>query len=194
MKCKCSKCNSISYDFRENNFFEFPLEKVNNYCFIKGKRKKYNNKDKNPDVDLYDFFEYYQAMELLNGNNQIYCYKCQSPQDSLYGTQIYSAPNYLIIILNRGKDGIYECKANFPEKLNLANYITFKNGKTVFELYGVISHFGPSSIRGYFVAYCKKKKNEHYKWYSFNDEKVSECQNHEEYRNGMSYILFYQAI
>ena len=94
--------------------------------------------------------------------------------------------------LNRGKGAIYECKVIFPEQLNLFNFVTFKNGNTVFELYSVICHLGPSSMR-HFVAYCKKKKDDHYKWYKFNDAIVSECKN-KEYRNGMPHLLFYKAI
>ena len=36
------------------------------------------NNNKNPDVDLYECFEYYGNPELMTGENQIYCniYNC----------------------------------------------------------------------------------------------------------------------
>ena len=192
-KSQCQKCKNIKYNFQVYSFLEFPLEQVNKFCFNQGKRQNYNS-NKNPDVDLYECFEYNSNLELMSGDNQMYCNICNSTQDALYGTQIYSAPNYLIINLNRGRGAVYECNVNFPEKLNIINFITFKNGNTVFELYAVICHLGPSSMSGHFVAYCKKKKDDHNKWYLFNDAFVSECKNQEEYRNGMPYILFYKAI
>ena len=192
-KSQCQKCKNIKYNFQVYSFLEFPLEQVNKFCFNQGKRQNYNS-NKNPDVDLYECFEYNSNLELMSGDNQMYCNICNSTQDALYGTQIYSAPIYLIINLNRGRGAVYECNVNFPEKLNIINFITFKNGNTVFELYAVICHLGPSSMSGHFVAYCKKKKDDHNKWYLFNDAFVSECKNQEEYRNGMPYILFYKAI
>ena len=193
-KSQCQKCKNIKYNFQVYSFLEFPLEQVNKYCFINGKRQNYNNNNQNPDVDLYECFEYYNNLDLMTGDNQMYCNICNSNEDALYGTQIYSAPNYLIINLNRGRGAVYECKVNFPEQLNLLNFIFFKKGNTVFELYAVISHLGPSSMSGHFVAYCKRREDDHYKWYLFNDAIVSECKNKEEYRNGMSYILFYKKI
>ena len=193
-KSKCMKCQNIKYNFQVYSFLEFPLEQVNKYCFNQGKRQNYNLNNKNPDIDLYECFEYHCNLELMTGDNQMYCNICNSNEDALYGTQIYSAPHYLIINLNRGRGAVYECKVNFPEKINLLNFITFKNENTFFELYAVISHLGPSSMSGHFVAYCKRRKDENFKWYLFNDAIVSECKNKEEYRNGMPYILFYKAI
>ena len=191
-KSQCMRCKNIKYNFQVYSFLEFPLEQVNKFCFNQGKRQNYNYNSKNPDVDLYECFEYNNNLELMAGDNQMYCNICNSTQDALYGTQIYSAPNYLIINLNRGRGAVYECKVNFPEQLNLLNFITYKKENTVFELYAVISHLGPSSMSGHFVAYCKRREDDHYKWYLFNDAIVSECKN-KEYRNGMPYILFYKT-
>jgi ubiquitin C-terminal hydrolase len=194
IKNQCTGCNYVKFNFQIFNFLEFPLEQVNKYCFSHGKRQNFNSNNKNPDIDLYECFEYNCNIDLMAGDNQMYCNICNSNQDALYGTQIYSAPNYLIINLNRGRGAVYECKVIFPEKLNLLNFITFKDENTFYELYAVICHLGPSSMSGHFVAYCKKKKDEHYKWYLFNDAIVTECQKQEEFRNGMPYILFYKAL
>ncbi len=117
------------------------------------------NNNKNPDVDLYECFEYYGNLYLMTGDNQMNCNICNSLCDALYGTLLYSAPNYLIINLNIGKGDIYKCNVNFPEQLNIFNFVTYKHGNTVFELYAVICHLGPSSMSGHFVSYCKHKKN-----------------------------------
>ena len=99
---------------------------------------------------------------------------------------------YLIIILNRGKGAIYQCKVNFPEKLNLLNFVASKTGNTFLKLYAVISHLGPSSMSGHFIAYIKNKNDK--KWYKYNDSIVEPCKKIEEFREGMPYILFYKTI
>ena len=184
----------IKYNFQIYSFVEFPLERVNQYCFNTGKRNNYinNNINKNPDINLYECFEYYGNMELMTGDNQMYCNICKCLCDSLYGTSLYSAPNYLIINLNRGKGAVYECDVIFPEQLNLFNFVSFKNGNTVFELYAVICHIGPSSMSGHFVAYCKHKKDKN--WYLYNDAMVTLCENNNAYKKGMPYILFYKVL
>ena len=192
-KSQCQQCKYIKYNFQVYSFIEFPLERVNQYCFMTGKRNNYNmNNNKNPDIDLYECFEYYNNLELMTGDNQMYCNICNCNCDSLYGSLLYSTPNYLIINLNRGRGAVYECNVNFPEQLNLFNFVTFKNGNTVYELYAVICHIGPSSMSGHFIAFCKNRIDK--KWYKYNDAFVTLCQNSNEYRSGMPYILFYKVL
>jgi len=192
-KTQCQKCKNIKYNFQIFSFIEFPLEKVNQYCFDSGKRNNYSMfNNRNPDIDLYECFEYYNNLELMTGGNQMYCNICNCSYDSLYGTILYSTPNYLIINLNRGRGAVYECNVNFPEQLNLFNYVSFKMGNTVYELYAVICHIGPSSMSGHFVAFCKNRIDK--KWYKFNDAFVTLCQNQNEYNCGMPYILFYKVL
>ena len=151
----------------------------------------YNNNNKNPDIDIYECFEYYNNFELMTGENQMYCNICNCTCDSLYGSILYSPPNYLVINLNRGRGAVYECKVNFYEKLDLSNYFALKS-QNIFELYAVICHIGPSSMSGHFVAYCRNRMDK--KWYLYNDGLVSLCQSPNEYQKGMAYILFYKKI
>ena len=191
-KSQWTGCNIIKYNFQVYSFLEFPLQQVNQYCFSKGRRFLVNNDGSNPDVNLYECFEYYEKIDLMEGENQMHCNICKRLFNAYYSTTLYSTPCHLIINLNRGKGAIYECKVNFPEQLNLFNFVTFKDGFTVFELYAVICHLGPSSMSGHFVAYCKNKTNN--KWYLFNDGLVSLCTKNYQYQDGMPYILFYRAL
>ena len=200
-KSKCHGCQIIKYNFQVYSFIEFPLQEVNKYCYNNQKRPLFNNDGSNPDVDLYECFEYYGKVDLMSGENQMYCNICKKLCNAFYSTVIYSTPNCLIINLNRGKGAVYECKVNFPEQLNLFNFVSYKGGITVYELYAVISHLGPSSMSGHFVAYCKyytkckscggEKNNG---WYLFNDGIVTKCTQPYQYQNGMPYILFYKAL
>ena len=182
---KCQGCNNIIYNFNVFSFLEFPLEQVNKYCFNKGLKT-------NEGINIYECFNYYGNMEMMTGENQIHCEICQEQCDALYRTSLYSSPNYLIIIVNRGKRIINECNVIFPVKLNILNYVNYKDGNTYYELYAVICHIGPSSTNGQFIAYCKNKINK--KWYKYDDSIVTPCNKKDEYKNGMPYILFYQAL
>ena len=137
--------------------------------------------------------DYFTTAELMTGENQMYCNICGISCDALYGSTLYTAPNNIIINLNRGKQAVYECRVIFPERLDLTNYVTFKNSNTIFELYAMICHIGPSSMSGHFVAYCKNRLDK--KWYLYNDAIVSYCEDPFKNSNDkLIYILFYQVV
>lgn len=191
-KAQCFGCNNIKYNFQISPFIEFPLEEVNKYLFSQNKLISLINMDgTNPDVNIYDCFEYYHKCDLMCGENQMYCNICQRCWDSYYATSLYILPKYLVINLNRGKNAVYQCRVNFPEELDLTNFVTFKNVNTKFELYAVICHIGPSSMSGHFVAYCRNRMDQ--QWYLYNDAIVTLCEKAFEYQNKMPYILFYRS-
>ena len=190
-KSQCSNCKTIKYNFQIFSFLEFPLEQVNEFCFKNGLRKYYNGTG-NPDINLYECFHHYQNISTMNGDNQIYCNDCGKNCDALYGTFLYSMPNYFIINLNRGKNAVYKCNVIFPEILKLENFVKFNTINSTFQLKAVICHIGPSSMGGHFVAYCRHYMDNN--WYKYNDSFVTKCVDKKEYLNGMPYILFYQAI
>ena len=191
-RTQCQGCNIIKYNFQVYSFLEFPLQQVNQFYFNNGKRPLLTNDGKNPDVDLYECFEYNRKIDLMTGENQMYCNICNKLCNAYYSTILYSGPNNLIINLNRGKGAVYECKVNFPSQLNIFNYVNFKNGITVYELYAVICHLGPSSMSGHFVAYCKNRIDN--QWYLYNDSFVTKCSRPSQYNDGMPYILFYRGL
>ena len=191
-KSQCQGCKVIKFNFQIYSFLEFPLQQVNQFCFNNGKRPLYTIDGKNPDVNLYECFDYNGKVDLMSGDNQMYCNICNKLNNSLYASSIYSLPIYLIINLNRGKGAVYECKVNFPEQLNLYNYASFKDGYTVYGLYAVICHLGPSSMSGHFVAYCRNRIDNN--WYLYNDGIVTSCTRPQQYKDGMPYILFYKAL
>ena len=191
-KSQCQGCKVIKFNFQIYSFLEFPLQQVNQFCFNNGKRPLYTIDGKNPDVNLYECFDYNGKIDVMGGDNQMFCNNCNKLCDALYSSLLYSGPNYLIINLNRGKGAVYECKVIFPSQLNIINYLTFKNGITVYELYAVICHLGPSSMSGHFVAYCRNRIDN--KWYLYNDGIVSACTGFQQYKEGMPYILFYRGL
>ena len=191
-KSQCQGCKIIKYNFQVYSFLEFPLQQVNQFYFNNGKRPLLTNDGKNPDVDLYECFEYNRKIDSMTGDNQMYCNICNKLYDATYVTYLYSTPNYLILNLNRGKGAVYECKVNFPEQLNIFNFVTSKQATTAYELYAVICHLGPSSMDGHFVAYCRNRLDN--KWYLYNDGFVTLCHRAKQYTDGMPYILFYRVL
>ena len=102
-KSQCKGCNMIKFNFQLFSFLEFPLQQVNHYYYNIGKRPLFTHDGKNPDVDLYECFEYNRKIDLMDGENQFYCNICNNLCDATYTNFIHSGPNYLIINLNRGR-------------------------------------------------------------------------------------------
>ena len=106
-------------------------------------------------------------------------------------SKIYSSPYILILILNRGKGNQFDCDVDFRETLNIKKYVDADNRNNCpneYELIGVISHLGESSMSGHFIADCKHFDG---KWYCFNDSSVTPTYKYSQ--KGTPYILFYQS-
>ena len=190
-KSVCHGCQTMRFNFQIYSILEFPLEDINKYCFNGGKRQLKNEDGSNPDIDIYECFDYHKKIDLISGDNQMYCTKCGTSNNAFYGTSLYSAPKILIINLNRGKGGIYKCNVIFPEELNIFNYVKNKHGPNYFELFAVISLYdNTNSSEGKFVAFCKNRIDNN--WYLYDDALIAKCKEPKEYLKGMPYILFYR--
>ena len=124
----------------------------------------------------------------FNGENQIYCNNCKKLCNAKANNKIYSSPYILILILNRGRGNQFDCDVVFEEKLNIRKYVESNDCPFDYNLIGVISHLGESSMNGHFIADCKHFDG---KWYSFSDSSVSGPTNNYS-KKGTPYILFYQ--
>ena len=178
--------NPICYNYQIFNSLIFPLEEVKNM------KNKIHLTMNNNIVNLDDCFMYYQKTENFSGENRHYCNICNNLSDSNYTTSIFSFPNILILILNRGKDNVYNVKLDFKEEIDITNYAQFKDNKLLYNLIGVITHIGKSGPYAHFVASCKSSINN--TWYRFNDDLVYKINNiyNEVINYGTPYILFYQ--
>ena len=109
--------NPICYNYQSFNCLVFPLEEVKN---MKNNSMQSNNNTQinNNRVNIYECFFYNQKTELFNGSNQNFCNICRQLGDSYYSNKIYIGPSVLILILNRGKDNIYDVKLDFYEKID----------------------------------------------------------------------------
>ena len=145
-------------------------------------------------VTIYDCFDFDRKVNLMSGENQMYCNNCKCNTDCTICTNLVTGPEILIIILNRGQGIEFDVKINFEEELDLSNYIQFNNKSRMYQLIGVITHIGESSMSGHFIAYCKDPISG--KWHKYNDAMVNEVENfqNEVINFAMPYLLFYQKV
>ena len=193
--------NPICYNYQIFNCLEFPLEEVK-----KMKYKNNNNNDNDNEtnvimnnleniINIYDCFNYHQKNELFTGENKNYCNICKQLYDSIYSSKVYISPNCLILILKRGKEKIYNIKLDFPEILDITQFVLKKESPTIiYNLYGVLSRIGESRANSNFAASCKSPVDA--KWYRYNDSLVNPITDvqKEVINFGTPYILFYKKI
>ena len=184
-RLECSYCHIAKLSFNVISFLIFPLEKVRLYL----ERKKFGNFE---NVTLDDCFEQSEENEVLCGVNQIYCNNCNSSQNAVTYNKLYNCPEVLTIILNRGKGLEFDVQFKFPMFINISKYVEDKNCNPNYELIGIITHLGESSMSGHFIAYCKSPNDNN--WYCYNDAQVNKCTQAVNEINsfGIPYVLFYQ--
>ena len=211
---KCGYCNTETYNYQAYFFIVFPLEEVrkfksnnnlnqfnnfNNFFnnnFYNNFNNNYNN-DNNV-VNIYDCFNYDKRINVMSGENSMYCNFCQKTCQASICTFLTSGPNILILLLNRGKRIEFNVKIQFPELLDLSPFIVQQcnnmNIKYNYKLIGVITHIGESGMGGHFIAYCRDPITNN--WHKYNDAMVNEVTNfHKDVINfAMPYLLFYQKI
>ena len=175
----CNNCGKSTFNFNIFNFLIFGLETISNYFNLS------NNNTQLPTITFDHCFKYNSKQETFD---QTYCQMCKITGKSIYQEGVYMMPNYLIIILNRGKGNIFNCKVVIPESFSSANYEQISKN-SVFELVGVVSHLGESGMGGHFIAFCKHSIDNI--WRIYNDSTVVECQN-DYLTKGTPYILFYK--
>ena len=149
-----------------------------------------NNNDIPKKITLDDCFKENESAEILSGQNQIFCNRCRRTTDAVIKNEIFKAPNVLILILNRGRGNVFKCDVDFPYQLDISKYVKNPGSPNNYELIGVISHLGKSSMEGHFIAFCKHFD---FNWYLFNDGIVTQVAQNEIFK-GTPYILFYQNI
>jgi len=190
LRCLNCQFNKISYNI--TNIIIFPLEKV------RESMEKINNYKGFERVTLENCFDNYQEEEILSGANQIYCNSCRQMADAYTGNKMFTCPQVMTIILNRGKGLEFDVNFEYPLVLNIEKYVVDKKyGENYdYELICVLTHLGPSGMAGHFIAFCKSPIDNN--WYCYNDAQVSKCIDPRSKSNNqiesIPYVLFYQKI
>ena len=192
---KCVNCKVESYNFQTYFFIIFPLEEIRKYILSLNQMNNFNfnnNMINNKVVDIFNCFDYDCKINTMSGANAMYCNYCRQTCSSSMCTKLFTGPEILIIILNRGKGKEFDVKINFYEILNLQNYIGMPNTGFIYNLIGVITHIGESGMAGHFISYCKNPINN--TWNKYNDSIVTPVKDFksEVIDFAMPYLLFYQ--
>ena len=175
----------------QNNIYMNNINNINNPMFYLQAMNNLNNINC---VKINDCFDYYRKIDIMDGENAMYCNNCQKLCKANYSTYIVNSPEILIIILNRGKGIEFNVKLEFGEYLNIQNYVKEQNVSNNYKLIGVVSHFGENSESGHFIAYCKSPIDGY--WYKYNDDSVTSVNDFQKeiIDFAMPYILFYQRM
>ena len=153
----------------------------------------YININQDNRVSIYECFYYNQKTDFFTGDNKNFCNNCKQLFESFYTSNIFISPNILVLILNRGKNNIYDVKIDFSETIDITQFVLRKDKpQMIYNLYGIITHIGQSGPNAHFVASCKSPIDN--KWYRYNDAMVSPINNLQKdvIDFGTPYILFYQ--
>ena len=102
------------YSFQNEYFISFNLEKIKNY---------YNGAD---EIKISQCFEYYFRKQY---NSQFYCSKCNKIEKSSYEEKIYRPPLILVLIINKGKNKIFDGIIIPEPEIDLKSYIDEKDNK-----------------------------------------------------------------
>ena len=175
----CQNCANKSINFNSFNFFVFDLEIISKHLHL-----NYNNN--NIPILTFDVcFKFLLKEELYQ---EVYCEMCKLKSNSNYKESLYLMPNYLIIILERGKPNNFNYKLDIPLMFDSSNYEEkVKNKK--YELIGIVSNYGEKENLPHYIAFCKNNIDN--KWRCFNDSIVTESQN-DFLLKGTPHILFYK--
>ncbi|XP_011699753.1 PREDICTED: ubiquitin carboxyl-terminal hydrolase 48-like isoform X2 [Wasmannia auropunctata] len=130
---------------------------------------------------LKEAIDNYLLEEQLTGANQYHCVTCNDKKDARRFIRLESLPETLNIQLMRfvfHRDSGQKKKLNsyiqFPEELDMSEYIGCQPQTHLYSLVAVLSHKGPSAHSGHYIANICNSSGE---WYQFSDDKVEKMQN-----------------
>ena len=137
------------------------------------------------------FLAKFTSVEVLNGNNQIFCEICNEKTEATKCIRIKYLPQIFILQLKRFKflTNLRRIKNSklikFPLEIQCSSN---DQGDLKYELYSILNHQG-SIDRGHYTAFCRSQKLG--KWLEFDDAKVREISENEIVSDS-AYVLFYR--
>ncbi|XP_074646893.1 ubiquitin carboxyl-terminal hydrolase 15-like isoform X2 [Tubulanus polymorphus] len=146
-------------------------------------------------IQLNECLDMFVTMEKLGEHDPWYCPSCKKHQQATKKFDLWQLPNILVIHLKRFSYNRYlrdklDTFVEFPVKgLNLKKLLINPNhGPALYDLLGVVNHYGGMG-GGHYTAYAKNKDlNE---WYYFDDSSVSQS-SEDAVVTKAAYVLVYQ--
>ena len=175
-----------------NNVFNNNIQ-INNNMMMNNHINIIQNIQEPDTVTLEEAFEYYKKETEMEGYN--ICQNCKTNSKFALLNSFYSAPDILIIQLDRGEGNKFDIIITYPEFIDLNNEVESRIDNNKYRLICNITHRGGHGVNGHYVAYCfLEDKN---KWFLFNDSSVTESNFNEviqDVPDGRTYLLFYKRI
>lgn len=160
----CPGCKKVNHKF--DYYLHLPLEIPS---------EKYINDD-DPQINIYDCFNYFCKKEVLDENNMWQCDGCSEKVRAVKQLRLWANPRILVIQLKRfGYDRRKNNTiVNFPIKdLDISQFISSENIADdkcyKYHLYSVINHSGGLQS-GHYNTYCKNESTGI--WINFDDDIV----------------------
>ena len=173
IQIKCRKCNAFSNNIQLSYLLVFPLEEVKEY-----KNNIYN-------ISIYDCFKYYQKPNYF----EKICDICNSKENFMEKKNILlEGPKILIINITKGKFKGANIKFNLEKKINISEFILYREKQYNYELLGIIN----SSGNEHYISFCKSFSNN--KWYKYDNSLVTPYSFKDLKIKGNSDFLFYSLI
>ena len=172
----CSKCRIKSYNYQTYFFIVFPLEEVRRCKNIQGKT-----------VTLHDCFEYDGKLNVMDGQNSMYCNYCKQNGPSTMQTSLTTTPKNLVLLFNRGKGKEFDIDINCPEFFDQhdigENFLDSDQKYTIKHAYSTIKHSGESGMGGHFFMDGISERDGSLNRY--NDGAIQKVD-----KTGMPYLVF----
>ena len=128
-------------------------------------------------LNLYDSLDAFIEGEKMEGDNCIFCEKCNKKLPAVKSQNFQMLPRILIFVLKRFEfnyNTMQKFKINdyyeFPLELNMNKYVQENTNNNLYNLKGIIIHSGSCESGHY---YCYIYDNETKDWNEFNDTKVN---------------------
>ncbi|CAF1248353.1 unnamed protein product [Adineta steineri] len=242
---RCQRCSIDSYQEESSNYLFLPIPTTDNQhdnlnsnqsaipiSVMKNGLKFYPASNRNSisntsiqlpssssntTLNLQFVFDCYFQKEELKDDNQYRCEHCQSLQNAERYTILQTAPEYLILSLNRfeydKQTNIFRkvfTKITYPKILNVHVYPSRNNSiLTKYCLVLIIVHTGYTLHGGHYYVYAREmkaskinmnKQEDNDEWFLLNDDLVTlssyeaMIENCAQYTSATPYVLFYKRI
>jgi len=126
---------------------------------------------------LNDCMDGFLKVERLEGDNQYYCEDCRCKQDATRCVRLLNLPTVLNLQLNRfifdmqtGRKKKLNSYVQFPEELDMSQYVNQPAGTHMYSLSGVLMHIGAEANHGHYVAHIHESSSG--RWFKFSDAQV----------------------
>jgi Ubiquitin carboxyl-terminal hydrolase len=138
----------------------------------------------------------YTKTEVLQGDNCVFCPKCDKKRTATKGLRLATAPSILVCHLKRfafnscGRLIRLHKHVKFAETLQIGDYMSSLNKAKPppYDLVGILVHQGQTCASGHYIAFVKKNGE----WYRCNDSVVTKVDQATVFEQ-QAYILMYEV-